>query len=162
LKLLRGLIGPVIILGALFGIGYGAVTVEDSSPAHPTVMAVSMTLVRWQNSSFSDWSMALKDNSTITVILDTVCQRNYSTNDCDQIGPVYGSTTPYYFEAGETITFGLTGVNTTMPTWELHILFYGYFYSGAPSNDAISIAPAIHAPTTEWLSYNLISNSFIQ
>ena len=105
--------------------------------------------------------MTLSDNSTMTAIMGIVCQRNYSTNNCNEIGPVYYVTTPFYIEPGQVMTFELTGVNTTTPMLEFHISFYGWPHDGAPSNEAISVAPA-SAPTIEWLFYNSTSNSIIQ
>jgi len=96
----------------------------------------------------------------MTAIMGIVCQRNYSTNDCNEIGPIYYATTPFYIEPGQAMTFEL-GVNTINPLWEFHIAFYGWLHEGPPSNEAINSAPA--GPiTTEWLFYNSTSNMIIQ
>src|SRR5713101_3038496 len=113
LKFVRGLLGPVLVLATLLGIGYGAVVMLHSLPAHPSVKALSMRFVKSQNSTISDWNMTVMDNSTMTAIMGIVCQRNYSSNNCNEIGPTYYATTPFYIEPGQAITFGLTGVNTT-------------------------------------------------
>jgi hypothetical protein len=160
-KFVRGLLGPILVLATLVGIGYGAVVVLHSLPAHPSVKAVSMRFVKSQNSTISNWNMTLIDNSTMTAIMGIVCQRNYSSNDCNEIGPIYYVTTPFYIESGQAMTFELIGVNTTTPLLEFHISFYGWPHDGPPSNDAINLAPA-GAPTTEWLYYNSTSNSMIQ
>jgi hypothetical protein len=161
LKFVRGLLGPILVLLTLLGVGYGAVVMLHSLPAHPSVKALSMKFVKSQNSTISNWNMTLMDNSTMTAIMGIVCQRNYSSNDCNEIGPVYYVTTPLYIEPGQAITFELTGVNTTGPVWEFHIWFYGWPHDSPPSNDAISFAPA-GPPTIEWLSYNSASNTLIQ
>lgn len=160
MQLLRGLFGPVLVLVALFGIGYGAVVMLHSLPAHPSVKVVSMRFVNNQNSTVSNWNMTLADNSTMTAIMGIVCQRNYSTNECKEVGPIYYATTPFYIEPAQAMTFEL-GISTTTPLWEFHISFYGWPHEGPPSNEAISLAP-FGPPTTEWLFYNSTSNSLIQ
>ena len=159
-KLVRGLLGPVLVLATLLGVGYGAVVMLHSLPAHPSVKALSMRFVNSRNSTVSDWSMTLIDNSTMTAIMGIVCQRNYSTNECNEIGPIYYATTPFYIEPGQAMTFEL-GVTTTKPLWEFHISFYGWPHEGAPSNEAIFQASA-SAPTIEWLFYNSTNNGMIQ
>ena len=158
---MRGVLGPLLVLATLLGVGYGAVVTLHSLPAHPSVEALSMSFVKSQNSTTSDWNMTLIDNSTMTAIMGTVCQRNYSSNDCNEVGPIYYATTPFYIEPGQAMTFELTGVNITTSLWEFHIYFYGWPHDSAPSNEAISLAPA-GAPTTEWLFYNSTSNTMIQ
>jgi hypothetical protein len=130
-KFVRGVVGPVLVLATLLGVGYGAVAMLHSLPAHPSVKAVSMRFVNIQNSTISDWNMTLIDNSTVTAIMGMVCQRNYSTNDCNEIGPIYYATTPFYIEPGQAMTFEL-GVNTTTPFWEFHISFYGWPHEAPP------------------------------
>ncbi len=159
-RLVRGLLGPLLVLASLLGIGYGAVVMQHTLPAHPSVKALSMGFVNNQNSTISDWNMTLVDNSTMTAIMGLVCQRNYSTNECNEIGPIYYVTTPFYIEPGQAMTFKL-GVNTTTPLWEFHISFYAWPHEGPPSNEAISLAPA-GPPTIEWLFYNSTSDSVIQ
>jgi len=160
-KLVRGLLGPILVLATLLGIGYGAVVMLHSLPAHPSVKALSMRFVKSQNSTIADWNMTLIDNSTMTTIMGIVCQANRSSNSCNEIGPTYYVTTPFYIEPGQAMTFELTGVNTTTPLWEFHISFYGWPHDGIPSNEAISLAPA-GPTTTEWLFYNSTSNSIIE
>ena len=159
-RLVRGLLGPLLVLATLLGTGYGAVVMLHTLPAHPSVKVLSMRFVNNQNSTISDWNMTLVDNSTMTAIMGIVCQRNYSTNDCSEIGPTYYATTPFYIEPGQAMTFEL-GINTTTPLWEFHISFYGWPHEGTPSNEAINLAPA-GPPTTEWLFYNSTSNSILQ
>ncbi len=161
LKFVRGLLGPILVLSTLLGIGYGAVVMLHSLPAHPSVKVLSMRFVKSQNSTISNWNMTLIDNSTMTAIMGIVCQRSYSSNNCDEIGPIYYTSTPFYIEPGQAMTFELAGVNSTTPLWEFHISFYGWPHDGAPSNEAISLAPA-GPPTIEWLFYNSTSNSIIQ
>ena len=132
-----------------------------SLPAHPSVKALSMRFVKSQNSTVSDWNMTLLDNSTMTAIMGIVCQANRSSNNCNGMDTIYYTSTPFYIEPGQAMTFELIGVNTTTPVWEFHITFYGWPHDGAPSNEAISLAPA-GPPTTEWLFYNSTSNSIIQ
>src|SRR5437660_8179128 len=96
LKFVRGLLGPILVLATLFGIGYAAVVMLHSLPAHPSVKALSMRFVKSQNSTISDWNMTLIDNSTMTAIMGIVCQANRSSNNCNQIGPIYYTTTPFY------------------------------------------------------------------
>ena len=160
-KLVRGLLGPILVLATLLGIGYGAVVMLHSLPAHPSVKALFMRFVKSQNSTISDWNMTLIDNSTMTAIMGIVCQANRSSNNCNEIGPIYYISTPFYIEPGQAMTFELTGVNTTTQLWEFHITFYGWPHDGTPSNEAISLAVA-SAPTIEWLFYNSTSNSIIQ
>src|SRR5712664_2196938 len=142
--------GPALVLATLLGIGYGAVVMLHSLPAHPSVKALSMRFVNSQNATVSNWNMTLIDNSTMTAIMGIVCQQNRSSESCNEIGPIYYTTTPFYIESGQAMTFELTGVNTTTPLWEFHIYLYGWPHDGPPSNEAISLAPA-SAPTTEWL-----------
>ncbi len=159
-KLVRGLLGPLLVLVTLLGVGYGAVVMLHSLPAHPSVKVLSMRFVNSQNSTMSNWNMTLIDNSTMTAIMGIVCQRDYSTNACNEIGPVYYLTTPFYIEPGQVMTFEL-GVNTITALWEFHVAFYGWPHDGAPSNEAIGVAPD-SAPTIEWLFYNSTSNMIIQ
>jgi hypothetical protein len=105
--------------------------------------------------------MTLIDNSTMTAIMGIVCQANRLSNNCNGMDTTYYASTPFYIEPGQSMTFELIGVNTTTPVWEFHITFYGWPHDGAPSNEAISLAPA-GAPTVEWLFYNSTSNSMIQ
>ncbi len=153
----------MLVLLILLGTGYGAVALEHSRPAHASVRAVSMRFVKSQAPNLSDWNMTLENNSTITAIMGSVCQRDFSTNNCAQIGPLYlDPTTPFYIEPGRAILFELTGVNTTSSTWELHIEFFSWSQSTPPSNQDVFLAPAIRPPTTEWLQYDPRNNSFIQ
>ena len=161
LKFVKGIIGPIFVLATLLGVGYGAVVMLHSLPAHPSVKALSMRFVKTQNSTIADWNMTLIDNSTMTAVMGIVCQANRSSNSCNEIGPTYYVTTPFYIEPGQAMTFELTGVNTTTQFWEFHITFYGWPHDGVPSNEAISLAPA-GPPTIEWLFYNSTSNIIIQ
>jgi hypothetical protein len=161
LKFVRGLLGPVLVLATLLGIGYGAVVMLHSLPAHPSVKALSMRFVKSQNSTASNWNMTLIDNSTMTAIMGIVCQANRPSNNCNGMDTIYYTSTPFYIEPGQSMTFELIGVNTTTSVWEFHITFYGWPHDGAPSNEAISLAPA-GAPSVEWLFYNSTSNSIIQ
>jgi hypothetical protein len=144
-------LGPALVLATLLGIGYGAVVMMHSLPAHPSVKVLSMRFVKSQNSTVSNWNMTLIDNSTMTAIMGIVCQANRSSNNCTEIGPIYYISTPFYVEPGQAMTFELTEVNTTTPLWEFHVFFYGWPHDGSPSNEAISLASA-SAPTIEWCS----------
>ncbi len=142
LKFVRGLFGPILVLAILLGIGYGAVVMLDSLPAHASVKALSMKFVKSQNSTIADWNMTLLDNSTMTAIMGIVCQANRPSNNCNGMDTIYYTSTPLYIEPGQSMTFELIGVNTTTPVWEFHITFYGWPHDGAPSNEAISLAPS--------------------
>ncbi len=163
LDVLRGLTGPLLVLLILFGTGLEAVALEHSRPAHASVRAISMRFVKIDAPNLSDWNMTLENNGTITAIMGSVCQRDLSTNNCGEVGPVYlDPTTQFYIDSGRTTLFELARVNTTSSTWELHIEFFSWSQISPPSGNDIALAPAIRPPTTEWLLYNSRTNSFIQ
>ncbi len=163
LGFVRGLIGPLMILVLLFGVGYGAVTWELSHKEHVTLKAVSMSFVSSQGTpNLSNWNMTVMNNGTITFIMGFVCQRTPGANDCNTVAPSFQGCNPYYLRPGELMWFMLARVNTTRPSWELHVQIWAWNSNQAPSNQDIVNIESASIPVTKWMSYNSTSNAFVQ
>jgi len=166
LKIVRALLGPILVLAVIVGVGYGAVVWEHSHPVYLTFKAVSMEFVSTQGSTrITNWNMTLENNGTISGLLGEICQRNFETNNCDQVGPVFwGSPTAsdFYLIPGQRTVFKLVAVNSTLAVWELHLQFYPWDRSAPPSDQDVVNTVTNVPPAPEWLFYNSSSNTFVQ
>ncbi len=163
LGIVRGFVGPLLIIALLFGMGYGAVAWEQSHREYVTLKGVSMNFVNSQGTpNLSNWNMTIKNNGTITFIMGMVCQRTPGANNCNVVAPSFQGYNPYYLKPGQLMWFMLAGINTSRPQWEFHIQIWAWNSNDAPSNQDIVNVESTSIPGTEWMFYNSTSNAFHQ
>ncbi len=158
--------GPLLVLLALIGVGYGAVAWERSHPIYLTVKGISVKFVSNQTGTgTSNWNMTLENNGTLTTILGQICQRSVETNICNAVGPVFWgnpNASDFYLTPGESEVFKLVGVNASYPIWELHFQLFPWAKTAPPSDQEVIDAMNDLPPEAEWLFYNSTSGAFIQ